>query len=424
MKKLLLALLLATRLAHATPQSVSLDAFGINYLPVQQYGLWSENILNWPSQYSVTQGGLWNVGQYGQWYVGQYGNWYVSLANGAYVSISGPVQVASAVPLTVTTGGVPLPVTFSGGISFNASNSPIPISATATISGFSPLTATADFGLNMGYDSNTSTWRSWYLASTGDNASAIQFPGMVGYGIYNSTLPTLTSGKAGRNELDIHGGLLTSPDNVTWTGVRPFDTTSSSGFGLLGWNGSDYATPIQSTAFGDLHMAMAFYDGRPFYAGVQPSIQSVSVVQASDQANFRTQLQDLSYTVGSGTISRTFYADLTITSIGAAASNLLVFNNMSSSQLPVVVGWSFSSDTAVKITLHFESPVVSNYYGIYNINQPWDNVIDSAVVGAYGGVRADPNVWIPGLAQGDSIYVDFDGPANKVTVHVAYKLLQ
>jgi len=226
MKRLLLAALLAaSTFAHATT-SVSLDGVGVSNVPVSQYGNWLLGINNWPSQYSVTQGGLWNVGQYGQWYVGQYGPWYMSLSSGSTIGITGTVAVTAPNPLTITSGGVPIPVSVVGG-TFNITASAgagtgIPISNTSTISGFSPATATAAFGLGMAYDANTSTWRKEYLASAGDGAAPIQFPGVVGYGVYNASGVSLADGQAARLQFDGSGRLITSTQSTSITAVPAY----------------------------------------------------------------------------------------------------------------------------------------------------------------------------------------------------------
>lgn len=100
MKKLiLLALLAFAPLLHATPTSVSIDAVTVPSVPASQYGNWGVSILNQPSQYSITQGGLLNVGEYGQWYVGQYGPWSVSLDSSQQLGgIVNPVTVVAAQP--------------------------------------------------------------------------------------------------------------------------------------------------------------------------------------------------------------------------------------------------------------------------------------------------------------------------------------
>jgi hypothetical protein len=134
---------------------------------------------------------------------------------------------ASAGGLTITTAGKALTITTAGlALTITAAGQPIPVSVvanntqlttaytisqTATISTNSTsATARAGFALSMGYDSSSSTFRRTYLGSAGDNTSAILFPGMVGYGIYNSSLPTITNGNVSRLQVDSNGRLLTS----------------------------------------------------------------------------------------------------------------------------------------------------------------------------------------------------------------------
>lgn len=218
LKLLLSVLLFAGSFAHAAASDVNVTN---PYIPVQQYGIWGVSINNLPSSFGATQNGNWNVGQYGNWYVGQYGTWSVNVAGGSLsmtASASGLTITPAGGSMTVTvkagssisvTAAYALPVSIVAGVS-GLAGSVLQVTATSTVSTNSGTnTAQAAFAFNMGYDAGTSTWRRQYLGSAGDNTGSILFPGTIGYGVYNATGVTLTTGNVARTQVDSHGRLLT-----------------------------------------------------------------------------------------------------------------------------------------------------------------------------------------------------------------------
>lgn len=215
-KSFLLALAVLTGLAYATTQDVNVTN---SRVPASQYGNWGVSILNLPPNFGSTQNGNWNVGQAGQWYMGQYGNWSVHVLDGLTLTVSanGITITPAGGSLTVTvqggtvsiTAGTAIPVNIVGGTSANGTV--LPVTATATISTNSgTTTAGVTYGLNLGFDSATNSFRREYLGSAGDNVSSLLFPGVIDYGIYSSSGTTLTSGQVGRLQMDPNGRLLVS----------------------------------------------------------------------------------------------------------------------------------------------------------------------------------------------------------------------
>ena len=250
-RKLILVLCLLPTLAFAAATQV--DITSSIPLTVKQGSLWDASINNFPTQFGVTQAGLWNVGQTSPFQVQQYGTWSVLTNPGLfYHNVTAPTGIGVIFPnpaiITVTAGVAPLSVTFTAvPVTINQEVGTLgAVSSTASIDSSASGTAAAQMMSGMGYyhDSQNDVWRRW-SSSDAEPASTNIFPNSLAWAQYKASPTSASDGQA--------TSVKSNPLGYLYVTTAPGDSLDIASTPSLQYQGvtikaSDIALPVTITA--------------------------------------------------------------------------------------------------------------------------------------------------------------------------------
>lgn len=133
---------------------------------------------------------------------------------------------------------------------------------------------------------------------------------------------------------------------------------------------------------------------------------TINAPNVEQDSKGRLVLQTIS--VPAGDVS---YGCITFTATGAAANGVQIIAAVAGKTI-VVIGWSISTDTAGRITLHHQT-------GAATRSNSASNIIGGGLFGANGGERGNSGAY-PGLAVNQPVCADFSAAMTGVEVVCEY----